>query len=173
MKKIMILNGAAKKCGNTAELIQAFTEGAKEAGNEVKEFYLQGMNIHGCLDCQGCKELKPGMDSPCVQHDDMDEIYHTFADTDVIVFASPIYWWSVSGPLKTTTDRLYGLFRNSSNSQYTKKESALLLTAGGPDYSQPLAWYEGFERYLGWKNLGEVCGIGKVEEAKALGAGIA
>ena len=173
MKKIMILNGAAKKCGNTAAPIEAFSEGAKKAGNEVKEFYLQGMNIHGCLDCQGCKEMTPGMNSPCVQHDDMDEIYQTFADTDVVVFASPIYWWSVSGPLKTTTDRLYGLFRNSKNSRYQQIESVLLLTAGGPDYSQPLAWYEGFERYMGWKNLGEICGIGKTEEARALGASIA
>lgn len=53
MKKIIILNGAPKKNGNTATLIKAFTEGAIEAGNEVKEFYLHGMNIKGCLDCQG------------------------------------------------------------------------------------------------------------------------
>ena len=167
----MILNGAAKKSGNTATLIQAFIEGAQKAGNEVKEFYLQGMNIHGCLDCQGCKEMKPGIDSPCVQRDDMDEIYKEFPDTDVIVFASPIYWWSISGTLKTTTDRLYGLFR-SSKQMAIGKESALLLTAGGPDYSQPLAWYEGFERYMGWKNLGAVCGVGKEDEARVLGESI-
>lgn len=54
MKNIIILNGAAKKNGHTAGLIEAFSEGAKSAGNSVKEFYLQGMEINGCLDCGGC-----------------------------------------------------------------------------------------------------------------------
>lgn len=53
MKKIMILNGVTRKNRNTAALIEAFTEGAKSAGNEIREFYLQGMNIHGCLGCNG------------------------------------------------------------------------------------------------------------------------
>lgn len=72
MKKILILNGAGKKNGNTAALIKAFTEGAASAGNEVKEFYLQTMTIRGCLDCQGCKRKQKGDPHPCVQKDDMD-----------------------------------------------------------------------------------------------------
>ncbi len=66
MKKIVILNGAAKKNGNTATLIKAFTEGAEAAGNEVREFYLQNMNIRGCLDCQGCARKESGAINPCV-----------------------------------------------------------------------------------------------------------
>ena len=53
MKKIAILNGAAKKHGTTAAMLKAFTEAATE--NEIREFYLQTMNIHGCLDCGGCR----------------------------------------------------------------------------------------------------------------------
>ena len=49
MKKVIILNGAGKKNGNTAALIEAFKTGAEESGNEVKEFYLHSMNIKGCL----------------------------------------------------------------------------------------------------------------------------
>ena len=49
MKKILILNGAGKKNGNTAALIKAFREGAEAAGNTVTEFYLQSMNIKGYI----------------------------------------------------------------------------------------------------------------------------
>ena len=66
MKKIVILNGAGKRNGNTASLIRAFTEGAENAGNEVKEFYLQTMNICGCMDCQGCSRKPKGDNQPCV-----------------------------------------------------------------------------------------------------------
>lgn len=76
MKKIMILNGSPRKTGNTAALIEAFARGAQEAGNEVTSFFLNGMNIHGCLGCFG-----GGKDpaSPCVQKDDMLKIYPLIA----------------------------------------------------------------------------------------------
>lgn len=63
MKKIVILNGAGKKIGNTAAMINAFKEGA--AGNEIKEFYLQTMNIHGCIDCGFCHKKDKGSADPC------------------------------------------------------------------------------------------------------------
>ncbi len=73
MKKIVILNGAGKKNGNTAAMINAFKAGA--AGNEVTEFYLQTMSIHGCLDCGGCRRKEKGSSEPCVQRDDMNQIF--------------------------------------------------------------------------------------------------
>ncbi len=171
MKNIIILNGAAKKNGHTAGLIEAFSEGAKSAGNSVKEFYLQGMEINGCLDCGGC--LRRGKDAPrfCVQQDDMQQIYQAFVEADVIVFASPVYWWEISGLLKTAVDRLYALTAKDKK-QFAQKGTVLLMTAGTTDYSYPLAWYAGFERYLGCKNLGTVLGSEKTEAAKALGASI-
>ena len=83
-KKIIILNGAARKNGSTAGLVEAFEDGAKSAGNQVKTFYLDGMEIHSCKGC-----LKVGRDSksPCSQKDDMEQIYAEFEDADVIVFA--------------------------------------------------------------------------------------
>ena len=58
MTKICILNGAGKKNGNTASLVKAFREGAQAAGNEVDEFFIQSMDIKGCMDCQGCARLE-------------------------------------------------------------------------------------------------------------------
>lgn len=103
MKQIIILNGTARKNGNTAELIKAFTDGAKSAGNSVREFYLADMNIHGCLGCECCN--KTSADNPCVQSDDMREIYKAFEQADAVVFASPVYFRTISGTLKTAAFR--------------------------------------------------------------------
>ena len=71
-KKICILNGSPRPTGNTKELIKRFTKGAEAAGHEVTCFDLQKMDIHGCLGC-----CKGGKDEacPCVQKDDMTQIY--------------------------------------------------------------------------------------------------
>ena len=164
----MILNGASRKNGSTSRLIKAFTEGTVSAGNQVQEFYLQDMDIHGCLGCEGCSRAKKGTENPCVPKDDMAEINKAFMKADIVVFASPIYFWTISGPLKTATDRLYAELRNLGYGGFPRK-SVLLMTAGGSDYSQAVRWYETFERNLGWTNQGEVLGSGKEKEAKRLG----
>ena len=112
MRKILILNGAGKRNGNTAALIKFFREGAEAAGHEIKEFFLQNMNIHGCLDCQGCARKPSGDPQPCVQKDDMQQVYDAYAESDVVVFATPVYWFTVSGQLKLAVDRLYAIQRN-------------------------------------------------------------
>ena len=168
MANIMILNGASRKNGNTSRLIKAFTEGTVSAGNQVQEFYLQDMEIHGCLGCEGCSRAKKGTENPCVQKDDMAVINKAFMKADIVVFASPINFWTISGPLKTATDRLYAELRNLGYGGFPRK-SVLLMTAGGSDYSQAVRWYETFERNLGWTNQGEVLGSGKDKEAKRLG----
>lgn len=88
-KKIVILNGSPRKNGNTAALVKAFKEGAEASGNQVALFQLDSMTIHGC---KGCFGGHSSQDCPCVQHDDMDLIYPVIKDSDVIVFASPLYY---------------------------------------------------------------------------------
>lgn len=171
MAKILILNGAARKNGNTKKLIEAFTDGAKSFGNEVQEFYLQDMNIKGCLGCEHCSKSAKGTSNPCVQDDDMRLINEAFVNADVVVFASPVYFWTITGTLKTVADRLYAQLRSLGYGGFPRK-SVLLMTAGGSDYSQAVRWYETFERNLGWKNLGEVIGAGKTRAAFDLGASI-
>ena len=167
-KKIIILNGAARKNGNTVKLIDAFADGAKAAGNQVKTFYLDGMDIHSCKGClHACRDSK----SPCSQKDDMEQIYAEFEEADVIVFASPLYFWTITGTLKTAADRLYAELECLGYSRFPKK-SVLLMTADGGDYSQAVTWYRTYERNLRWKNIGEVLGKGKTKEAYQLGASI-
>ena len=167
-KKIIILNGAARKNGNTAKLAEAFADGARAAGNEVKSFYLDSMDIHSC---KGCLNAGKNSKSPCSQKDDMDKIYAEFEEADVVVFVSPLYFWTVTGTLKTAADRLYAELECLGYGRFPKK-SVLLMTADGGDYSQAVTWYRTYERNLGWKNLGEVLGKGKAREAYQLGASI-
>ena len=161
MKNIIILNGAGRKNGNTASLIKAFKEGARD--NSIQEFYLHDMNIKGCKGCLVCKNK--GL--PCVQKDDMYEIYDVFRDADIVVFASPSYFGNISGQLKTAGDRLYAMFNSLPEEDY-KKESVLLMTAGAPYYENAMFWYRIYA-HMGWVSLGEVLGAGKEAEAKALG----
>ena len=170
MKKTVILNGAGKKNGNTASLIKAFREGAEAAGNTVTEFYLQTMNIKGCMDCQGCARKPTGDPQPCVQKDDMQQIYDAFNACDVVVFATPVYWFTISGQLKMAVDRLYAIQRNH-GFDAAKKETMFLMTSGATAEMnpQPIAWYQTFEQ-MGWKSLGMA--LNDAEEAEHIGATI-
>lgn len=101
----------------------------------------------------------------------MGEIYEAFQWADVVVFASPVYFGTITGTLKTANDRIYSMW-NKLGYHGIRKESVLLMTAGAPMYDQPLLWYRIFSRYNGWRSVGEVLGAGKTEEAKEIGASI-
>lgn len=82
--------------GNTAALIDAFTAGAEAAGHTVARFDLAALDIHGCRGCLGGARIR----HPCVQRDGMDAVYPAYMAADVVVLASPMYYWSISGQLK-------------------------------------------------------------------------
>ncbi|MBQ3708130.1 MAG: flavodoxin family protein [Clostridia bacterium] len=168
MKNIVIFNGAGKRNGNTAAMIQAFSDAAAANGNQITEFYLQTMTVRGCLNCGGCKRKEKGSAEPCVQRDDMNEIYPAFRDADVIVFASPVYWWDITGTLKTAIDRLYAPVVNDSAGG--PKETVLLMTSGGSPIDHMLDWYRNLDSWLHWKSLGAA--MNDTDEAKRIGAGI-
>lgn len=100
----------------------------------------------------------------------MGEIYDYYINADVIVFASPIYWFTITGTLKTAIDRIYAVHRTTNGFNLPQKEKILLLTAGYPlAYEHPLSWYSLFEKKIGWKSLGTIFGSDKLEEAFELG----
>ena len=169
MKKILIMNGAGRSNGSTAAMIRAFTEAAQTNGNEIREFKLQQMNIHGCLDCQGCARKPRRSANPCVQQDDMEQVYDSFVWADVIVFATPTYFWDISGVLKTAVDRLYAFPRNWGN-EAIRKEYVLLMTSGGSSIDHMMDWAQNFERWMGWKNLGYA--MNDLNAAAKIGASI-
>lgn len=164
-KKIVILNGSPRVKGNTSALTAAFTKGAESAGHTVTEFLLGSMNINGCKGCF-CGGKKT--DSPCVQKDDMEKIYPVYKEADIVVLASPLYYWTISGQLKCAFDRLFAVAECDPDYRNPKKESVLIMAAEGHGFEESEYWYDRLEKHLGWKSLGKVlCGgvmdIGDIE----------
>ena len=169
-KKIIILNGSPRQNGNTSALTAEFTRGALENGNRVTEFHLNTMNIHGCLGCC-CGGKDPA--SPCVQKDDMEKIYPVYKEADIVVLATPLYYWTISGQLKTAFDRLFAVAECDPDYRNPKKDTVLLMAAEGHDFEESLYWYDRLGKHLGWKSLGKVlCGevmaVGDIKGRKEL-----
>lgn len=179
-KKIIVLNGSPRKNGNTSALVKAFREGAESAGHSVTEFWLEGMKINGC---RGCCAGGKNPESPCVQKDDMERIYPAYKEADVVVLASPLYYWTISGQLKCAFDRLFAVAECDPGYTNPRKESALLMAAEGNGFEETVYWYDRLMGHIGWKDCGKVlCGgvmaVGDIEgkpeleEARRLGASI-
>lgn len=153
-KKIVILNGSPRRKGNTSALVREFTKGAESAGNMVTEFFLDSMDIHGC---KGCFGGHSGKACPCVQKDDMAQIYPAVKDCDVIVLATPLYYWNMSGQIRTAVDRLFALEEGDGNLLRGHGRScALLMAAEGNGFEDVVLYFDHLMEHLQWKNLGHV-----------------
>ena len=159
-KRIVILNGSPRRNGNTSTLVKAFTEGAESAGNTVTELFLDGMDINGCKGCFGGHSSK---ECPCVQKDDMAQIYPAVKQCDMVVLATPLYYWNMSGQLRTAIDRLFALEEGDENLlRGHNRASALLMAAEGHGFEDVLTYYNHLVEHLRWKNLGHVLAGGNM-----------
>ena len=176
-KKIVVLNGSPRPRGNTAGLINAFAEGAEGAGHTVNVFFLADMNIKGCIGCFGGGK---NPDSPCVQKDDMDMIYPAYIAADIVVLASPLYYWTLNGQLRIAFDRLFAVEECGTN---PIKDCILIMAAEGSGFEETVYYYNNLMKHMGWNSLGmvladgvrdqgDVEGMPIIEEARRLGASI-
>lgn len=124
MKKIVIVNSTLRKGGNSEILANKFEEGAKAAGHSVTLYNIRDLDLKFCIGCLSC-----GSTHKCVIKDSMNDLYETFQNADIVVFASPVYYYSVCGQLKTFLDRLNPLY--SRNNKF--KEVYLLSTSAEAD----------------------------------------
>lgn len=144
---ILVLNGSPRKNGNTEMMADAFIKGACEQGHEVEKVNLGSLKIAPCLACEFCFTHN----GVCVQKDDMAGILDKVDRADMIVFASPVYWFSISAQLKAAIDRLYARARKGFNIRY----AALLLdSASDGVYRSAIAAYEDICAYLRWEDKG-------------------
>lgn len=125
-KKVLILSSSPRKGGNSETLAAAFAKGALEAGNLVETVHLREKNYGFCRGCLACQKL-----GHCVIRDDAVEVTAKMHDADVLVFATPVYYYSVSGQLKTMLDRANPLY----DTDYAFTKAYLLATAAedGPE----------------------------------------
>lgn len=113
-KRILILEGSPRKNGNTDLLSDEFSKGVTDAGNTFDKIYLKDKKINGCLGCGVCQN-NGGI---CIQKDDMTEIYHKINEADVIVLASPVYFYSWTSWMKAVIDRTYSLEQTLTNKKF-------------------------------------------------------
>ena len=99
-KKVLILSASPRKGGNSDLLCDQFAKGAEEAGHQVEKIRVQEKKIAPCLACYGCRNT-----GVCVQKDDMAAILDKLVEADVLVLATPVYFYSMDGQLKTLIDR--------------------------------------------------------------------
>ena len=119
--KITILNGSPRK-ENTEAMVNAFAEGAKEAGHEVEILHVGKMKIAGCMGCEYCHGKGEGK---CIQKDDMEKVIPAYLDCDMVVYASPIYYFDMTAQILAAMQRVYCIGKPPK-----AKKAALLLSSG-------------------------------------------
>ena len=182
MKNILVVLGGGRPGGNTAQLAGEFIRGAEEAGHRVECVSLLKTEVKGCLGCNACRYGKP-----CVQKDGFNELVPKIKTADLLVFASPLYFWTVSSRLKAFIERFYCIAEEDPNpplgryEKYPAKDSALLMTAADNffwTFEQAQSYYQfTVVNYIGFRDRGSLlaggCGdtngkpqIGKTDHLK-------
>jgi multimeric flavodoxin WrbA len=164
-KRVIIVKGSPREHGNSALLAEQVAAGAEAAGAEVESFYLHGMNIQPCDACDFCQG-EAGID--CVINDDMQILYPKIREADAIVYASPVYWFTVSAQMKLFMDRCYSL---GGGDDYVGahglagKRIGVVLTYGGDDpfdsgAVNAIRTFQDIFRYVPAEIVGLVYGVG-------------
>lgn len=122
MSKILILSGSPRKNGNTDSLVASFAAAAKEK-NEVEIVSVSDCQIAPCIGCNSCFTREGHR---CFRDDDMTAVYEKLSRADVLIIASPVYFYGISAQLKAVIDRLHTPMRNSF---HIRKTGLLLVGA--------------------------------------------
>ena len=124
MKNVLVISSSLRTKSNSEAMAQEFAKGAAEAGNKVEVVSLRGKKIAFCTGCLACQKK-----GKCVINDDANAITAKMKKAEVIVFATPIYYYEMSGQLKTLLDRANSLY----TSDYKFREIYLLTSAADTD----------------------------------------
>lgn len=143
-KNVLIISSSLRNNSNSEALADAFLEGAKSVGNQVEKVTLKDKKIAFCKGCMACQKV-----GHCVISDDALEITEKMCHADVIVFATPVYYYSMSGQLKTLLDRANSLF----SSDYAFRDIYVLTSAAENESYTPektvtaiTGWIDCFEK---------------------------
>ena len=156
-KKVVIISSSPRKGQNSDTLCDEFLMGAQDAGHDAVKYFLEDIEFSSCKACYKCKtpEMK------CFQDDGMAKILDDMMDADVIVYATPVYYFEMCGTLKMFFDRCYPIFRHLEN-----KDFYIILAAGSScgDALTGLKSFIGFAKNPTIKEVFEVFGNVKSQE---------
>lgn len=178
MGDIVVLTGSERKKGNTDLLVKAFAEGARKK-HQVEIISVADHQIHPCIGCNSCFTREG---HACFQKDDMSLIYEELKKAEILVIASPVYFYGISAQLKAIVDRLHTPMRN----EFQIKKMALILVGAAtlPELFDPIKMqYQLVLNYFhlenagmvlvkGVKEKGEVKNTDGLKQAYELGASI-
>lgn len=165
MKNILIIQGGGRPNGNTVQLTEAFVRGAEEAGHRVEIISLTKIEVKGCMGCNACRYGKP-----CVIKDGFNDLVPKIKMANLIVFASPLYFWTVSSHIKAFIERFYCIAEEDTApplgryEKYPVKDCALLMTS-----ADNLFWT--FEQVMSYYQFALVNYIGFVDKGMILAGG--
>lgn len=172
-KKIVIIESSPRHNGNSTLLAREVASGAVSLGADVETVHLHGMDIKPCSACDACQE---SLETDCVIGDDMKALYSRLRAADAIVYATPVYWFTVSGQIKLFMDRCYALTcaatvpgEEGGEPVYTLendlagKKLGIVLTYGDVDpfvsgAVNALRTFQDMARFLGAEIVGQVYG---------------
>jgi multimeric flavodoxin WrbA len=152
-KNILVLTGSPRKGGNSDKLADAFIAGAQQAGHTTIKYTTADKSIKGCIDCQTC--FKKG--TACSIPDDFQDLAPLLEQADMVVLATPMYWFSFPAKLKAAIDKFYSYL--ISQKPLKIKESALLVTAGVTDESMIggiVKSYQLIAEFMKWQDRGVI-----------------
>ncbi len=149
-KNVLVISTSLRKGGNSDILADEFIRGAKETGNNVEKISLEGKTIGFCKGCLACQKTQK-----CVIKDDADNIAQKVKNADVIVFATPIYYYEMSGQMKTLLDRLNPLFP----SNYLFRDVYLIGAAADPNPEAVDIAVNGLEGWIACFDKAKLSGI--------------
>ena len=154
-KKVLVLSSSPRRGGNSDVLCDQFISGAQEAGHHAEKIFLKDRKINYCTGCGTCLNG----DKPCPQKDDMTEILAKIIEADVIAMATPVYFYTMCGQMKTLIDRTCARYTEINN-----KEFYFIVTAADNNKSamkRTLEEFRGFTSCLNAANeKGVVLGTG-------------
>lgn len=152
-KKILVLTGSARRGGNSDLMADAFIKGAEAAGNKVIKYEAALKDLKGCIYCDTCYKL--GDDKACSHDDVFNELAPYYQAADVIVFATPLFWYTFPAQIKAAIDKYYSLMVGKKTSNI--KECALLVCGTGKDmfkYEGIIKSYELIAKDRKWTDRG-------------------
>lgn len=164
---ILILQGSPRKGGNSDLLADEFARAAAAEKHEVTQFRITDRQINGCLACEGCWK-QDGL--PCVQQDGMQPLYPLLNLADLVVFATPLYYYGFSAQMKAVIDRFYPFGKGDKPDAFAGKQCAMIVcgaTDDEDDFEPLIQHYERICDELGWEDIGVVAASGLWEAGDA------
>lgn len=178
MKNVLVISTSPRKGGNSESLALEFAKGAEEAGNKVETVFFREKNIGFCKGCLACTKT-----NRCVIRDDAAELVEKMLAADVIAFATPIYYYEMSGQMKTLLDRGNPMY----SADYSFRDIYLLSAAAEEVENVPKRAVSGLEGWIecfpkahlagtvfagGVNAVGDIKGHSALKEAYEMGKAI-